>query len=301
MDVQELCGWAAAVDPELFRDAFTSFGAQFERINIIGSRPIEGARAMLWALARKVLNNEDTPNYPQQIGDCVSFGAKNAIEYVQFAPIINQERKTFKRVFPPYLYGAGRVFIGRGRLRSDGSLGIWQAKAVMEFGTIPSDTPNLPQYSESVAKDWGRGEGPPKEFVEVGKQYIVKSAALVKTWEDVVTSLANFYPVTVASNVGFTMKPGSDGFHSRSGSWAHQMCIIGVDNEHATPHACILNSWGDVHGAVEDFKTGQKWPKGTLRVRATDVEKMLAEGDSFAYSSFDGFPAQFLNRSFFEF
>src|SRR5206468_3573422 len=45
---------------------------------------------------------------------CVSFGAKNAIEYVQFFPMINGERLNWTMVFPPYLYGCGRIFIGKG-------------------------------------------------------------------------------------------------------------------------------------------------------------------------------------------
>jgi hypothetical protein len=221
---------------------------------------------------------------------------------VQFFPIANGERKKFKAVFPPYLYGTGRVQIGGGRLGGgDGSLGVWQAKAVMQYGTVPTDTPGLPQYSGSIARQWGKRPGPPEEFLNVGKSYIVKSAALVKTWDDVVTAVTNGYPVTVASNIGFSMQPGRDGFHIQNTSWAHQMCIIGVDNEHSEPHACILNSWGNAHGEIKDFKTNEPWPKGSLRVRRRDVEKILREGDSFAYSSFDGFPAQHLDRDVFNF
>lgn len=296
----ELCGWAAKDNPELLRDAFDMIGDNFPRLSIKGSRPIKGARSMLWEVGRKVLG-ADTPNYPQEIGDCVSFGAKNAIEYVQFYPIANEARTIFKRVFPPYLYGCGRVFIGNGQLgRSDGSLGIWQAKAVMQYGTIPIDTPNCPPYSGRIAKDWG-ASGPPDQFVTVGKEHIIKSAALVKTWDDVVTALVNGYPVTIASNVGFDMSPRSDGFNHYSTNWGHQMCIVGADNEYQTPYACILNSWGDAHGAIKDFKTGEIWPKGTLRVLRKDIETILSEGDSFAYSAFDGFPAQELPREFFDF
>lgn len=225
---------------------------------------------------------------------CVSFGAKNAIEYVQFFPMANGERLNWTMVFPPYLWGCGRIFIGNNQLgRQDGSIGVWQAKAVMEYGTISRDEEGVPEYSGSVARQWGNNPGPSQKWVDLGKQHIVKSAAAVSTWEDVVTALTNGYPVTIASNVGFDMTPRSDGFHHYSTHWGHQLCIIGVDDDPSDPYACILNSWGaDVHGVVKDFKTGEIWPGGTLRVRRADVEAILAEEDSFAFSSLTGFPAQ---------
>jgi hypothetical protein len=247
---------------------------------------------------RKVLG-KDTPNYAQEVGDCVSFGAKNAIEYLACIDIfVRGEAEKFRPIFPPYLYGTGRVFIGNGQLgNSDGSLGSWQAKAVEKYGAIPSDEEGTPKYSGTVARQWGRRPGPPDKFVELGKQHLVQSTVKVETWEDFVKFICNGYPVTVASNVGFEMQAGSDGFHNRSGSWAHQMCFIGVDDEYEKPYGCLLNSWSDVHGSIKDFKTGEPWPKGTLRVHKKDIESMLAQGDSFAYSQWVGFPEQRLSLS----
>jgi hypothetical protein len=298
---QELCGWGGNEHPDLLREAFDQIG--FPRLRIIGAAPVTaGTRSMLWEISRKVIG-ADPRNYPQETGDCVSFGAKNAISYVQFWPMANGEMDVWKEVFPPYLYGAGRVFIGGGRMgRSAGSLGVWQAKAVMEYGAIPLDTPDCPPYSGRIATQWG-ASGPPKDFVPVGKQHIVKSAAAVQSWDDVLTALTNGYPVTIASNVGFDMRARSDGYNHYSTHWGHQMCIIGADagDGSVEPHACILNSWGDAHGQIKDFRTGDIWPKGTLRVRKRDIETILSEGDSFAYSSFVGFPAQELPRDMFDF
>jgi hypothetical protein len=297
-DVGHLMGWAGKNNPQLVRDEFDLFKDDFHKFHIVGSAPIEGARSMLWEVSRKVLG-KDTENFPQEVGDCVSFGGKNATEYVQFYPIVNGDANEFKNIFPPYLYGCGRVFIGKGQVNGDGSLGVWQAKAVMEYGAIPTDTPNCPKYSGNIARKWG-DSGPPDEFVSVGKTHIVKSAALISSWDELVTALVNGYPVTVASDIGYDMKPRSDGFHHNSTSWGHQMCFIGVDNRADKPYACILNSWGDVHGEIKDFKTGENWPVGTLRVLKSDAEKMIKQGDTFAYSSFNAFPAQKLPRSFFD-
>jgi hypothetical protein len=303
MPALELCGWAGRPperggQPELVAEAFQLWNDAYPQSAIKGLPYQAGGRSMLWEVGRKIMGT-DPINYAQEIGDCVSFGAKNAIEYVQFFPLVNGQRIKWTRVFPPYLYGAGRVFIGGGRMWADGSVGSWQASAVQKYGTIPIDAPNCPAYSGSLARTWGRS-GPPKEFVPIGQEHLVKSAAAVQTWADVVAALTNGYPCTIASNVGFDMTPRSDGFNHYSTHWGHQMCIIGVDDDPSEPYACILNSWGDVHGQVKDFKTGDIWPKGTLRVRKKDIEAILAEQDSFAYSSFDGFPAQELPASVFD-
>lgn len=324
--VDHLCGWGYwksstefdyEATKDLQREQFSVFGVDpetfnivedkqddlnpFKRLNIVGASPVTGGeRMMLWEVGRKLFG-QDTPNYPQEVGDCVSFGAKNGIEHVQFFPISNGASAEFKRIFPPYLYGIGRVLIGKGQLRpnQDGSLGVWQAKAVMQYGTVPIDAPGCPAYSGSIARKWGAPPGPPREFLDYGAKYLVKSAALVKTWADVVQALMNGYPVTIASNVGFDMTPRSDGFHHHSTQWGHQMVIIGAHNDPSNEYGCILNSWGDVHGQVKDFVTGEIWPKGTLRVLRKDIEKILREGDSFAYSQFDGFPTQELSRNDF--
>jgi hypothetical protein len=236
--------------------------------------------------------------------NCVSFGAKNASEYLQFFPIANGTRYVFTNIFPPYLWGCGRVFVGNNELGTeDGSMGVWQAKAVMQYGVVASNTPGVPPYSNEAAYKWGNYPGPDPSFITIGKEHLVKSAALVQTWQDVMTALTNGYPVTIASDVGFDMEQQRDGFMHYTTHWSHQMCIIGADDgdgQNVEPHAAILNSWGDVFGQIKDFRTGENWPVGTLRVRKADIETILAAGDSFAYSSMEGFPAQDLPRDLFD-
>src|SRR3990167_4557052 len=159
--------------------------------------------------------------------NCVSFGAKNAIEYLQCCQILlSGKSEKFKPIFPPYLYGTGRVQAGGDGGGGDGSLGSWQAKAVMEYGTIPSDleNPKCPSYSGGIARKWGDRPGPPKEFLEVGKTHLVKSAAKISSWEQLCKAISNGYPCTVASNQGFEMTSRDGKFHNPSGNWSHQMC-----------------------------------------------------------------------------
>jgi len=279
---------------EVLKDSpsFVTFGIT----NFQGSR-----RIMLHEVVRKVLGR-DIENIPQQVGDCVSWGARNAIEHLMCTEILMLgDREKYRPVFPPYLYGTGRIQIGGGQIRGDGSLGSWMAEAVVKFGVLSSDEQGVPSYSGQIARKWGAQPGPPAQFLEIGKKHPVKSAAKINNWDDLVTALCNGYPCTVASNQGFEMEARSDGFHAPSGQWGHQMCIVGIDAEVSDPYAIVRNSWGDVHGHLKDFVSGEALPVGVLRVRRKTIERMIDAGEVFAYSSFEGFPEQAIARELFSF
>lgn len=229
------------------------------------------------------------------VSNCVSFGAKNACEYLQAFQLKNSDKNKWRFVFPPYIYGISRVQIGGGRLgNSDGSLGIWATQGLIKYGCLFTDVPGVPQYAGSVAKAWGRS-GPPKQFIDEGSKYLLKmsmDAAKVTMWEQFKSAISNGYPVTVASSYGFSMKQGSRGYHENTDTWPHQLCAIGYDESdvYEEPCVCILNSWGvNAHGDVIDKVTNEKWPGGTLRVRKSVFLKMLVDdgGDSWAYSNLD--------------
>lgn len=285
-----------SVPPDWF-NLGTPAKVNFVELNL----PVQAnGKMMLYQFCRKLLG-ADTKNYPQQIGDCVSFGAKNACEHLLCVQnVLGVAASKFRPVFPPYLYGTGRVFVGHDTGYDDGSVGSWQAEAVQKYGVLASDESNVPAYAGSVAKKWGGGQGPPKEFVELAKVHLVKSAAQVKSWKDMVAAVTNGYPCTIASNQGFSMEPSSDGFHAARGSWAHQMCVIGVDDSYKTPYAIILNSWGDVMGRLKDFETSEDLPVGTIRARAETIERMIRQDDTFAFSHMDWFEEQKLPEDIFK-
>jgi len=294
-------GWVGRNNPDLVKSQFDLLKGSFRDLQITKStRDSKGARAMLYEVTRKVLG-KDTDNYAQEIGDCVSFGAKNAIEYLEATEkLMKGDREAWNPIFPPYLYGIGRVFVGKGQFDGDeGSLGSWMADAVIKYGVLRNNFEGVPTYSGKVAKKWGDSPGPDKKFVDEGKTHPVKSAALVKNWDALVTAITNGYPCTTASDVGYNMEASSDGFHRQTDNWGHQMCFIGVDDNATDPYAIILNSWGDAHGHLKDFKTGELLPIGVLRVRRKDAEKHLREQETFAYSNFDGFPEQLIDKALF--
>lgn len=297
-------GWLGKDNPELVKSQFDLLKGSFKTFKIAStSRSAKGSKTMLYEVVRKVLG-KDTDNYPQEIGDCVAFGAKNAIEYLMATErLMKGDREKWCPIFPPYLYGTGRVFIGRGQFNgSDGSLGSWMADAVIKYGVLRSDFTGVPKYSGRVSSKWGDTPGPEKKFVDEGKIHPVKSAALVNTWDELVEAVSNGYPCTTASDIGYSMQPSSDGFHRQSDTWGHQMCVIGVDDGYkngSDPYAIILNSWGDCHGNLKDFDNGTQLPAGVLRVRRKDMEKHLRQDETYAYSNFDGFPEQLIDKALF--
>ena len=296
-------GWAG-IDRKVLDKALANAPPRLiQRINILGSGP-NIDNLMLFRITRKVLG-KDTDNYAQQIGDCCSFGGKNATEYLACCQIALGNLSEFHPIFPPYSYGTGRK-IGNMLGQEDGSTGIFTAQAANQYGELNSDAEGVPKYSGDIATRWGNNESAWSSFVDTGKQHLVKSTAKISNWDDAVAAITNMYTITVASSVGFSMKPSSDGFHHREGSWGHQLTCIGIDNGDKAKGipacAAILNSWADVMGGpLQDFRDPSlTWPVGMLRITKEDFLSMISEDDTWAYSSFEDFPIQNLPLEMFD-
>lgn len=248
----------------------------------------------LWDSSVKVLGSH-IPNYAQEIGDCVSFGAKNACNYLLCVEIANgSPGLEFHEAYPPWIYGGSRVNIGHGQLgRGDGSVGAWAAQFVQQFGVLRKDLDGVPAYSGSIAKTWGQ-KGPPKEFFPQAIDFKVSTVSPIRSADEARDALCNGYPVTIASDWGSTKMPQVDGriVATRNANWPHQMCLIAYDGKTGSePYFYILNSWGpDAHP-----KPLQGEPPGGFWVRKKDVDYITRQGDSFAYSNFKGFPARDLD------
>lgn len=268
--------------------------AQMPTFFVVGADAQENRtkNVRLWEWAKLANNGQHLRNYPQEIGDCVSHGARNACEYFNAAGIGKGTLSSeYHELFPPWIYGGSRVTVGKGRLgRGDGSVGAWAAEFVQRYGVLRADLPNVPAYSGRVAKDWG-WKGPPAEFFDHAKEFTFETVAPVRSAQDVCDAICNGYPVTIASDFGTrTIRP-KDGRQValRNSKWMHQMCIIGWDGStNAGPWAYVLNSWGpDAHP-----KPLQGEPPGGFWIHSDDVEYIVRQGDSFAFSGFDGFPPQ---------
>ncbi|MEO1063729.1 MAG: hypothetical protein AAFZ07_20115 [Actinomycetota bacterium] len=247
----------------------------------------------LWKAAVTLLDGEHLPNYPQQTGDCVSFSVKNAVDHLSLNQIARDPFRPweFRTVFPPYIYGTSRVQVGLGKLRGEGSLVAWAAKAVRDYGVLATDAENCPEYSGRIAKTWGR-RGPPEEFLEVGKRTPVRGIARVETAGDVRDALCNGYPVAIGSRFGTKNRSirERDGrmVARRDGSWSHALCVLAYDGSVDPPLFYILNSWGP-SAHPEPL---QDEPPGGFWITWDDMDRMARDGDGWTFSDFAGFPAR---------
>jgi hypothetical protein len=300
---KQINGWAENDYPGLAKESFNLLSSKgvITKFSGFASRP---KTVFLYRYVRKVLG-KDIPNVPQEIGDCVSQGAKHATEMltctqtlgqaaISATPekVIAQARLVWRPVFAPYYYGSGRIYVGNGQMgNGDGSFGSWQAAAVMQYGTLFADEQGVPAYNGQVAQQFGTNRRVLDQWLPTAKNYLVKSAAKINNLSQLKDALASGYPVTTASNIGYSMQPGRDGFHIQNDNWGHQMCIAGYEEEYDEEYYLIMNSWGDVHGRLKEFKTGEDLPVGVLRVKARDMQKHFdSDGENYAFSSFDGFP-----------
>jgi hypothetical protein len=292
-------GWAG---PEAARRAWDAFGdsfAEFRIVNADGSTNTDPLpeRACLWEPMRKIYGRY-LENIRQQIGDCVSWGCRNAVDHTAVCEIAAGEREIFRPSFPPYFYGISRVQIGGGKLgSSDGSLGVWAAEGVRRYGVLAADEPGCPAYDGRVAKAWG-SSGPPQKFIEVARPHVIQTTARIRNVDDLCRALANGYACTIASMWGRAMRlvdrDGKSWFTGRD-TWPHQMSILGYDRR-GTPAYYRMNSWGpDAHGPQLDGPPGGGWEE----LEKLDRELRNDGVECFAFSGFKGFPAKKIDWSAF--
>jgi hypothetical protein len=228
--------------------------------------------------------------------DCVGCAAALGVDILAATQVVSQqldypERWTTHAASEP-IYGGSRVEIGGTRRQSIGSTGHWAAQWLTEYGVLHRQKypgHDLTKYDTAKAAKWGR-EGVPDGLEAIAKQHPVTKTAICTSYGDLRDLIFNGSPVMVCSNVGFGGKAGvrdSQGFlRRRLKPWPHAMLFAGFDDTHRRPGALCFNSWGD------NWITGPtrgNQPKSTFWVDASTVTSMLSQGDSIAFSAYDGF------------
>ena len=246
-----------------------------------GERPI---KADLTVYLKKVHGEQWYLNQGT-CGSCVAFGAAIACDTLAAIDIVDHAmEKPLGRTDPMSIYWGSRVEVGGNKLWGQGSVGAWAAKYLKDYGVIPQakyPEIDLSVYSSAVCCGGHARTGVPDGLESVARQHPVKTYAQVNTFEEVAEAIESGYPVTVASNQGFSKARDAEGFARPQGSWGHQMCILGV--RHDRPGALIANSWGAYYtGGPADMSPATKW------VDANTVSHMLRAGDSFALSNLAG-------------
>lgn len=222
-----------------------------------------------------------------ECGSCVAFGAALCCDALMALETVKNGRpKPPYRTAPEPIYWGSRVEIGGGKIRGEGSVGVWAAEYLKRYGALPQKPfpeIDLSKYSPSVCCGPLSRRGVPDTLEPTARLYPVKTYAQVRTWDECITALANGYPVTVASNQGFRMQLDAQGFATASGTWMHQMAVVGYELK-PTPCLIIANSWGACY-------TGGPpgWCPAVKKVRKSTAERMLKQGDSWALSDFQNF------------
>lgn len=297
VDVTTLTGWAG---PKVASKAMSDAG--FSPFAITSQGPSEsstGRKVALWEIYKEV-TGQDPDLSVQPTGNCVSAGADDALELLQAIAIKLGMRAKWEPIYNPFMYGTGRVLIGKGKIKGAGMVASWQVQALLKYGTIRLRA-GLPKYTRENVDAWGDGRASAdgqkfQDFVQEGVKSLLKSAAPLqkRTAQEVMDALiVSKTPLTIASSAGCTMLPDSRGFHRPSGVSHHQQSIWGGENTGPDPFVVIKNQWGDVHGRVT-MSDGTPIPPGFRKVRLDDFERYLLRApgtEVFAYSVYEGFPA----------
>lgn len=302
-------GWVPPTDDETTEaieaiEAFQQMPAQFSRVARAAIEGDDNRPVFFWEWEKKVLG-EVLPSWNQNpAGTCVSFGWGRGAQDLILGQIASgaNEKWPGAQVATEPIYGGSRIEVGRGQIRGDGSVGAWAARWVQKWGILfrqKYGAHDLSKYSVPISRSWGL-RGVPDELEPIAREHPVRTVAMVTTAEELWSAIGNGYPVPVCSNFGFEGSPPASGIMEPRGSWAHCMLFRGRF-EHPTAGRCVViqNSWGryirrlTVDAKMPDGTTAKvELPEGCFAVRLAVAGRMCAQRDTFAMSSFKGFPAK---------
>jgi hypothetical protein len=257
-----------------------------------------GKDTFLYNVFKEVVG-KDAPKGPQGIGDCVSWGWSNLVNYLQAMQITLAKRENllvpeYQEIATEATYAFSRVEFGNlDGSYSDGSVGAWAAEAAKKGGYLSrkylASKGLSPDYDKDRAKQWG-AKGVPDHFEADARQHVLKNVTQVRSFDEAATFIQNGYPVAVCSNRGFTMTRDSKGFCSPSGVWNHCMLFMAC-RFGDRPGLCTSQSWGAM---TPDGPLVLGQPDNSFWADAKVVDYMLSQGDSFAGGLFDHYlPADF--------
>lgn len=234
----------------------------------------------------------------QGIGDCVSWGWAHGVDVHLAVKWKLGESAEWDSAATEAIYGGSRVEARGVRYGgwSDGSYGAAAAKWVRDWGICfrkpyPELGLDLTEYSADRAKQWGNygcgGANDNGRLDSICTKHPIRSVVVIRSFSEAAAAIESGYPVPVCSGRGFSRTRDSQGFARPSGSWSHCMCFVAV-RYGDRPGLLCQNSWGP------DSVDGPKWPddqpEGSFWVDASVASSMLAGGDSFSVSGFEGFP-----------
>lgn len=234
----------------------------------------------------------------QETGDCTSHGLRNACMVSMCCDIdMRKQPEMYKgRLATEVIYGY-RGFAGQGMNASRAAQFVANVSGIhtrTKYGQY-----DLSRYNWKLGDSWGRS-GPPKELVEAGKLNPVETVTALRKTDEVRDLIYNGYGVTIACNYGFANKRDQNGMVGRSGSWNHQMSVVGCDDSRTKVQDIIFliqNSWGP------NWIGGPKiydQPDGSFWIRGEILQGMISSGECWGISGVKGFPTRELNWSIYD-
>ena len=277
-----LCGWLGI---DAIQQAFAcQFPALAQAAPHLFAAPVPDDKPILLYKAWREVFGSDPPYPAQQIGDCVSFGHAHGNDLLQCVEIILHDPsgpktwQDFQFTDTEFIYGTSREVAGI-LSRRDGSYGSAAVKAMTTVGMVSRAMLGKDgAYSGQRAKDWGYS-GVPASIKSEASPFKLGGSANVSTWDELVASIQNGYPVTICTGQGFNLARDSQGFCRAQGTWGHCMFIAGVRFDR--PGACVIQSWGPDQPSGP---TALDQPPFSFWADQQVIGRILAEGDSWALS-----------------
>jgi hypothetical protein len=196
---------------------------------------------------------------------CVSYSAAAAIDvFLDFAMQRGREVAPF-RSYPIWLYGGYHNAIMK-RPGSGGCTLFGMMQFLYQHGTLPQDTPGLPQSSFrngtyiDGSLNWNSSTAAWKEAYEKFGPHAVqlrpKVARMPRQFNDVKATLRAGYPISYGTDL--KLVKGTDGVYRINGKTAHAMTWFGM-----TPCGQFTYNWNS-------------WNDNVGRLALSDVQKQLA-------------------------
>ncbi len=263
----------------------------------------KGQTRLLYKDYEKVHGHPYEPRHQGKAPSCVGQATAAAIDF--FAAV--KVRAGDPTRAPPadaaagVIYGLSRVEIGElSRKAMGGSHNLWAAQAIAQYGVVarlnyPLLGYDLREPSASRAIRFG-AKGIPTGLEMIAKLHPVRDYISIDSYEECRDAVYMGHPVTVGSSQGFgegKLTRDKDGFLVPPrrvffpSVWNHSMVIIGVSDE-GRRGCLILNSWGS--GWVNGPKKFGDEPDGSFWVDWEIIDRMVGQGDSFAFRGFRGYP-----------
>jgi hypothetical protein len=223
-------------------------------------------------------------------GTCVGFGTAIAEDVLAACDIAmrREPEEWVARFSPDAAYAISRHISGH-LGRGDGSYGGAAAKGIREWGTVHQlvyGDIDLTKYDYKRTREWAL-RGVPESIRTAAGPHKIRHTVQLETVEQAWGLVGNGYPYNMCSNVGWESKRDADGACRRRGSWSHSM---GVTSRRTTASGrrlfLVHQSWGD------NWTSGPYYedqPFGSFWADWEDIDRAIRQGDSFAYSGYEGF------------